>query len=132
MRLSSVNGVTCYLMSRRTLLDSWNVKPRFGAIGKHGSISVTERVIKTLKYEWLKRVSFIKGFDHLVALCEQFEDWYNRWRPHMALEGFRPDDVYNQRKPKKPGRDSKTVPLHIQQHRFEDTRTTGYRLTDAA
>jgi transposase InsO family protein len=69
------------------LLDSWNVKPRFGAIGKHGSISVTERVIKTLKYEWLKRVSFIKGFDHLVALCEQFDDWYNRWRPHMALEG---------------------------------------------
>ncbi len=36
------------------LLDSWNRKPRFGAIGKHGSISVTERVIKTLKYEWLK------------------------------------------------------------------------------
>jgi len=33
------------------LLDSWNVKPRFGAIGRHGSISVTERVIKTLKYE---------------------------------------------------------------------------------
>ena len=28
------------------LLDNWNVKPRFGAIGKHGSISVTERVIK--------------------------------------------------------------------------------------
>jgi len=44
------------------LLDSWNIKPRLGAIGKHGSIAVTERVIKTLKYEWLKRVSFIRGF----------------------------------------------------------------------
>ena len=29
------------------LLDSWNVKPRFGAVGKHGSIAVTERVIET-------------------------------------------------------------------------------------
>jgi len=44
------------------LLDSWDMKPRFGAVGKHGSIAVTERVIKTLKYEWLKHVSFIKGF----------------------------------------------------------------------
>jgi len=33
------------------LLDSWNIKPRLGAVGKYGSISVTERVIKTLKYE---------------------------------------------------------------------------------
>jgi hypothetical protein len=59
------------------LLDSWNIKPRLGAVGKHGSISVTERVIKTLKYEWLRRVPIIKGFDHLTMLCEEFECWYN-------------------------------------------------------
>ena len=47
------------------LLRQWNIKPRFGAIGKHGSIAVTERVIKTLKYEWLRCVPLIKGFDHL-------------------------------------------------------------------
>ena len=56
--------------------DSRNIKPRLGAVGKHRSISVTKRVIKTLKYEWLKRVSLIRGFDHLVVLCEEFEDWY--------------------------------------------------------
>jgi transposase InsO family protein len=44
------------------LLRQWNVKPRFGAAGKSGSIAVTERVIRTLKYEWLKRVPLIKGF----------------------------------------------------------------------
>ncbi len=91
-------------------------------------ISVTERVIKTLKYEWLKRVSFIRGFDHLVTLCEEFEDWYNTWRPHMTLDAFRPDDVYYDRKPKKPQRDSKTVPGNIQQHLLRETRVTGYRL----
>jgi putative transposase len=114
------------------LLDSWNVKHRFGAVGKHGSISVTERVIKTLKYEWLKRVPIIKGFDHLTMLCEEFECWYNIWRPHMTLEGFRPDDIYYNKKPKKPKRDSKTVPCHIDQHLFRETRITGYRLKAVA
>ncbi len=114
------------------LLDRWNVKPRLGAVGKHGSISVTERVIKTLKYEWLKRVVFIKSFDHLSLLCKEFEIWYNAWRPHMALEGFRPDDVYYDKKPEKPDRDAKTVPDNIDQHLFHETRITGYRLKSVA
>jgi len=114
------------------LLESWNVKPRFGAIGKHGSISVTERVIKTLKYEWLKRVAIIKGFDHLTMLCNEFQYWYNIWRPHMTLDGIRPDDVYYNKKPEKPKRDSKRLPCNIEQHLFRETRTTGYRLKDVA
>jgi len=114
------------------LLDSWNVKPRFGAVGKHGSISVTERVIKTLKYEWLKRVPIIKGFDHLTMLCEEFECWYNSWRPHMTLDGIRPDDVYYEKKPEKPKRDAKTVPCNITQHFFRQTRIMAYRLKKAA
>jgi len=72
------------------------------------------------------------GFDHLATLCDEFEDWYNTWRPHMTLDGFRPDDVYYDRKPKKPQRDSKTVPTNIQQHLFRETRVTGYRLKDVA
>ena len=114
------------------LLDSWNIKPRLGAVGKHGSIAVTERVIKTLKCEWLKRVAIIKDVDHLVKLCEEFEDWYNEWRPHMTLDGLRPDDVYYDKKPEKPDRDAKTVPENIEQHLFQETRVTGYRLKDVA
>ena len=114
------------------LLDSWNVKPRFGAVGKHGSISVTERVIKTLKYEWLKRVPIIKGFDHLTMLCEEFECWYNSWRPHMTLDGIRPDDVYYDKKPEKPKRDSKEVPCNIEHRLFRETRIIGYRLKNVA
>ena len=114
------------------LVGKYHIKQRLGAIGKHGSICVTERVNKTLKYEWLKRVVFIKGFDHLVALCEEFEDWYNAWRPHMTLDGLRPDDVYYGRKPVKPQRDAKEVPNNIEQHRFKETRITGYRLKKVA
>ena len=43
------------------LLGKYKIKHRLGAIGKHGSIAVTERINKTLKYEWLKRVPIIKG-----------------------------------------------------------------------
>jgi len=114
------------------LLDSWKIKPCLGAVGKHGSISVTERVIKTLKHEWLKRVPNIKDFDHLTFLCKEFESWYNIWRPHMTLDGLRPDDVYYEKKPEKPKRDAKTVPCNIEHHRFQETRIIGYRLKSVA
>jgi len=114
------------------LLDQWNIKPRFGAVGKSGSIAVTERVIKTLKYEWLRCVPLIKGFDHLVSLCTEFESWYTAWRPHMTLEGFRPDDLYYSHKPKVPKRDAKTVPSNIERHVFPETRLNAYRLKTAA
>ncbi|RPJ30944.1 MAG: transposase [Planctomycetaceae bacterium] len=114
------------------LLKQWNTKPRLGAVGKHGSIAVTERVIKTLKYEWLHYVPIIKGFDHLTSLCVQFENWYNAWRPHMTLDGFRPDDLYYSRKPEPPKRDAKTVPSNIERHVFAETRLTAYCLKAAA
>jgi len=114
------------------LLKQWNIKPRFGAVGKHGSIAVTERVIKTLKYEWLRCVPIIKDFDHLTLLCTEFESWYNAWRPHMTLEGFRPDDLYYSRTPEAPKRQAKTIPGNIERHVFAETRLTAYRLKAAA
>jgi len=114
------------------LLEQWNIKPRFGAIGRHGSIAVTERVIKTLKYEWLRCVPIIKGFDHLTLLCSEFESWYNAWRPHMTLGGLRPDDFYHNRRPEAPQRNAKTVPGNIERHVFTETRLTAYRLKATA
>jgi len=114
------------------LLRRWKVKPRFGAVGQHGSIAVTERVIKTLKYEWLQRIPLIRGVDHLMLVCAEFQTWYNTWRPHMTLNGLRPDDVYYSRKTEKPKRDLKTVPCNIERYVFQETRITGYRLTNAA
>ncbi|HIL70623.1 MAG TPA: transposase, partial [Verrucomicrobia bacterium] len=114
------------------LLVRWHIMPRFGAVGKHGSIAVTERVIKTLKEEWLHRVVLIRGFDHLTQLCSEFETWYNTWRPHMSLEGARPDDFYYHNRPEKPSHESKIIPSNIEHRLFPQTRTTGYRLKSAA
>ena len=73
----------------------------------------------------LRRVPLIKGIDPLTLLCTEFACWYNAWRPHMTLEGLRPDHVYDDNKPKRPRRDSKTVPCHIERHVFAKTRLTG-------
>jgi transposase InsO family protein len=43
------------------LKNNNHIKHRLGAIGKKGSIAVTERANKTLKLGWLKRVPIIKG-----------------------------------------------------------------------
>jgi hypothetical protein len=81
-------------------------------VGKGRSIAVTERVIKTLKYEWLRRVPLIKGFDHLTLL----------W----------PDDVYYKREPESPKRDAKTVSGNIERHVFVETHLTACCLKTAA
>ena len=101
-------------------------------MGKYGSVAVTERVIKTLKYEWLKRAPIIMGFDHLERLCAGFVEWYNGWRPHMRLDGACPDNVYYGRSLQKPKRDAKKIPPNIETRFFHETRTTGYRLKSVA
>ena len=77
-------------------------------------------------------VQIIKGFDHLTFLCSEFGSWYNGWRPHMTLEGLRPDDLYYSHKPDMPKREAKTVPGNIEHRVFAETRITAYRLKDAA
>ena len=105
----------------------WGVRHRFGAVGQHGSIAVTERVIRTLKQEWLSRVLLIGRMNHLAVLLADFETYYDQWRPHLTLNGAVPEAVWLTQPAMKPERWAKTVPLHIEQHRFRDARVTAYR-----
>ncbi len=75
------------------------IKPRFGALGQHGSIAVTERLILTLKQNlaWLsliplRRRVFLRQILELV-------EWYNGHRPHMSLGGQTPQEVYRRQPP---------------------------------
>lgn len=110
------------------LLTRWAVKRRFGAVGKHGYIAVTERVIRTLKYEWLKRVPVIKGQDHLEALLAEFACYYNGWRPHSTLKGALPDLIHAGQQWSVLPRTAKVVPMWIKPRLFPETRVTGFRL----
>jgi len=48
---------------------------------------VTERLIWTLKREWLARVPLIRGLDHLGELLADFDVYYNQCRCHRRLDG---------------------------------------------
>jgi transposase InsO family protein len=110
------------------LKEHWGFRHRFGAVGKHGSIAVTERAIKTLKYEWLRRVALIRDFDHLAALLDDFVIWYNGYRGHMTLGGAPPLVVHQGQRWQKPQHSAKMLPLAIERRVFVDTRVTAYRL----
>lgn len=117
-------------MSRvvRGLLWRWDVKQRLGAVGKHGSIAVTERVIRTLKYEWLRRVLVIGGLEHLEILLRDFACYYNSWRPHTTLTGAVPDLIHAGQEWSVPAHTAKAVPAHVERRYFPETRVTGFRL----
>jgi hypothetical protein len=75
------------------------IKPRCGAIGKHGSIAVIERTIKTLKQS-LAQGRFVP-LRHSVMrqFVDSFVAWHDEYRPHMTLNGKTPAEVYFQRFP---------------------------------
>jgi len=112
----------------RDLLSQWNVRQRFGAVGQHGSIAVTERVILTLKQEWLRRVPVIRGLDHLSQLLDDFAEYYNGWRGHMTIGGAVPSVIHHGDRWQRPDRSAKTLPSAIERRLFPDTRVTAFRL----
>ena len=68
--------------------------PRYGAIGKHGSIAVVERLILTIKHECTRKIVVPLHRATFRRELDWFSLWYNQHRPHMTLGGATPDEVY--------------------------------------
>jgi transposase InsO family protein len=71
-----------------------NIRQRFGAVGKYGSLAVIERLIRTIKDECTRRLivpSRREGFRRELSL---FITWYNGHRPHTKLNVRTPDEIY--------------------------------------
>jgi transposase InsO family protein len=83
----------------RNWCELCRIKPRFGAIGQHGSIAIVERFIRTIKQECVRRIVIplaTEGFEReLIAYAR----WYNEHRPHQSLHGRTPNEVYEGRLP---------------------------------
>jgi len=76
------------------------IRQRFGAVQKYGSISVIERLMRTMKSEALRRILVPldrRAFRREVGL---FVQWYNKHRPHSSLEAATPDEIYFERLPR--------------------------------
>ena len=86
------------------------VKPRFGAIGKHGSIAVIERFHRTLKDEALRVIMVPLALPRMEAALDAYVGWYNTHRPHMTLNGATPAEIRDRRIPAAKRRGIETRP----------------------
>jgi hypothetical protein len=75
------------------------IQPRFGAVGKKGSISVFERFIESLKIECIDEILMPNRKRGVRLELVLFSDWYNRHRPQFALRGQTPGEVYDGMEP---------------------------------
>lgn len=71
------------------------IRPRYGAIGQHGSIAVIERFLLTMKTEGLQGLLIHFRYDAFRRALLSFIGWYNSHRPHTTLHGSTPDEVYH-------------------------------------
>ena len=78
---------------REVWCKAMNILPRFGAVGKHGSIAVVERFHRTLK-EILRLITIPEDQSQFEREVSLIIEWYNEHRPHDTLGGKTPNEVY--------------------------------------
>ena len=71
------------------------IQPRFGAIGKYGSIAIVERMIRSLKSECTRRIIVPMRQSNLRHELGFYFAWYNDFRPHQGLKGKTPIELYS-------------------------------------
>ena len=75
------------------------IRPRFGAVGRHGSIALIERFIRSMKEEGLRRMLLPLSRRNFRRELDLYTTWYNGRRPHTALDGATPDERYIRKRP---------------------------------
>jgi transposase InsO family protein len=68
------------------------VKPRYGAVGQHGSIAIVERLIRSMKDEALRQILVPFSMAAMRAEVIAYASWYNAHRPHQSLGGVTPNE----------------------------------------
>jgi hypothetical protein len=75
------------------------IKPRYGAVGKHGSIAIIERFFRTMKNDCTRRILVSFRRDAVRRELAYFMRWYNGHRPHGPRGIRTPDEAYYGRSP---------------------------------
>jgi transposase InsO family protein len=75
------------------------IRPRYGAVGKPGSIALVERFIRSVKDECTRRLVMPMSVARLRQELSLYAYWYNHHRPHQGLAGRTPDEVHSHRRP---------------------------------
>jgi putative transposase len=77
-----------------------SIRPRYGAVGQRSSIAIVERFIRSMKQECTRRILVPMTLRGLRRELSTYSTWYNGERPHMALAGRTPLEVYEGRSPR--------------------------------
>jgi hypothetical protein len=66
-----------------------------GAVHQYGSIAVIERFIKSFKDEWLRRLIIPLRLETMRKELRAYAFWFSEHRPHQALDGCTPREIYD-------------------------------------
>ncbi len=72
-------------------------RQRFGAVGQKGSIAIVERFFLTLKSEFTRQIFVTLRANAFRREARFFLEWFNGLRPHAALGGRTPQEIYEGR-----------------------------------
>ena len=75
--------------------DRKGIIPRYCATEKRGANAVIERLFRTLKDEWLRRITVPLRRDEMRKKVTLFLNWFEEFRPHQGLGGRTPHEVYH-------------------------------------
>jgi transposase InsO family protein len=85
--------------SFRSWCNRRRIDVRYGAVGRHGSIAVVERFIRTLKEYLAKLTPLPLERRAMTDELRLFAEWFNEHRPHEFLGGRTPNEAYERRFP---------------------------------
>ena len=80
------------------------IRPRFGAVGRQGSIAIVERFIRSMKTECTRHILIPLQMRAMRCEIDAYAMWYNEHRPSQALGGRTPREVYSSLRPANAGR----------------------------
>jgi transposase InsO family protein len=89
----------------RTEYRDWcrerGITPRYGAVGRYGSVAIIERFWRSLKAEAFGPRLVPMGTPEMRTLLSGYVAWYNAERPHQGLDGVTPLERATRKPPAK-------------------------------
>jgi putative transposase len=78
----------------RAWCERRKISPRYASTGSLRATAVVERFVRSLKDEWLRRIQVPFRRDAMQRELAWYKRWFEEHRPHQALEGRTPREVY--------------------------------------
>lgn len=112
-------------------IEKQGIYHRYAKIQTANGNSKVERLFLSLKSELLNLFLFFSK-TKVDRLLKEYLVYYNEHRPHEALDGQMPDEVYLHKPRDKPPKDAKTIKGAIEIISFGDGLLKAYRLKKVA